>query len=1068
MTKSGPRKRAKSNVDWEEVLSEELKIVEARRPDGQPVKDDVIGLAFSGGGIRSATFGLGVIEGLRQLNLLKKIDFLSTVSGGGYIGAWFSANCHRAAEKGRDWRDASADDWNLSVTHLRRYSNYLSPDVGFLSADTWSVLMIWLRNTILVQLTVIAAIALVLMVPRPLFWLFGAWQHVHNLRWLTVCLFVLGVVGIAGNLWTDKLKRRFKHWVPLFVGGLCCVGAALSVGIFSGFEPFQAGPVNYRLAIPVAMLLVVAGFLFQPAAVTLANKLRRGTVEVNYTQQGVQLAVVLPMMAVGLLVAAILWQQSTHDLDRFKSFGELFMNAGRYWPFPLTVVFTSLLLLSFSSISKWKDPESIIWAIVAPIPAVITLHSMFCAIVLLLQHWSQKSAEGEWLAFIWTPPFVLYSFSLTIVILIGIVGRQSIEGDREWWSRFGAWLAIYGAAWSVISVAATYGPVWIAMLLHTHPWRAISLGGGWVGTTIAGLLAGGSDKTGGKTEKSTASKALEILVSIAPFVFIAGLLVAIATVLHYIIVVNSGLTWTDALGASHTWEDLRWAEKGVTLALMGLLAGALVLLCARVDINEFSLNAFYRNRLVRCYLGATRKPAERHPQNFTGFDDHDDLKLKDLAATQGPQSGPFHIVNCALNLGGSSDLALHTRHSATFSLTPLYCGSSYMSHDLVGSDIGELGYTKTSDYGQDHGPSLGQAISVSGAAASPNMGYHTSPIVAFMLTLFNVRLGWWFPNPVGKGINSASPWFSLRYLVMELFGGADDTSRFLAISDGGHFENLAAYELVKRKCRVIIISDAECDPNLQFEGLGTLIRMCNVDFGAVISIDVGSIRPSGDSLWSGNRCAVGTIRYSDGTRGTLIYLKASMTGREDTGILQYKAAHPTFPHESTGNQFYKEDQFESYRGLGKEITLQAFAPAAGIPGLAEAAGRLEDIWSPALRHASRFTSNSGKLMELWSQMSKDSNLESLGEDLAGFCPLDRSSRFRASFYACSQMIQMMENVYLDLDLETTWEHADNQGWKATFETWVRSPSFEETWLLSSRRYGLRFRYFCNRMLGLPL
>jgi hypothetical protein len=223
------------------------------------------------------------------------------------------------------------------------------------------------------------------------------------------------------------------------------------------------------------------------------------------------------------------------------------------------------------------------------------------------------------------------------------------------------------------------------------------------------------------------------------------------------------------------------------------------------------------------------------------------------------------------------------------------------------------------------------------------MGYHTSPVVAFLLTLFNVRLGWWFPNPKGAGVNSSSPWFSLRYLIMELFGGADDKSRFLAISDGGHFENMAAYELIKRKCRVIIISDAECDPELKFEGLGTLIRMCKVDFDAIITIDTSSIHPAHGTPWSTNRWAIGAIQYSDGSRGTLIYLKASMTGHEGTEIVQYKAVHPTFPHESTGNQFYKEDQFESYRSLGQDITLEAFAAAAGVATLAEAASRLEGI-----------------------------------------------------------------------------------------------------------------------------
>ena len=205
------------------------------------------------------------------------------------------------------------------------------------------------------------------------------------------------------------------------------------------------------------------------------------------------------------------------------------------------------------------------------------------------------------------------------------------------------------------------------------------------------------------------------------------------------------------------------------------------------------------------------------------------------------------------------------------------------------------------EYGGRRGaPTLGQAISVSGAAASPNMGYHTSPVVAFLLTLFNVRLGWWFPNPARKATGYPSPHFNLRYLLAELFGGATDKSKFLMISDGGHFENLAAYELVRRRCRMIIISDGECDPKLTFEGLGTLIRMCEVDFGATITIDVKAIRPDAVSTWSQAALArSGAITYGDGHPGTLIYLKASMTGREDTAVLQYKASHPAFPHETT-------------------------------------------------------------------------------------------------------------------------------------------------------------------------
>src|ERR1700730_11936501 len=114
-------------LQWTEAFQKELEVVKQRHPGDKAVEESLVGLAFSGGGIRSATFGLGVLEGLKSFGLLKKIDYLATVSGGGYIGAWLSANCKRAAERNEvDWLSEEAD-WSESVNHLRRYSNYLSP-----------------------------------------------------------------------------------------------------------------------------------------------------------------------------------------------------------------------------------------------------------------------------------------------------------------------------------------------------------------------------------------------------------------------------------------------------------------------------------------------------------------------------------------------------------------------------------------------------------------------------------------------------------------------------------------------------------------------------------------------------------------------------------------------------------------------------------------------------------------------------------------------------------------------------------------------------------------------------
>jgi hypothetical protein len=1069
------------------VLDEEYAELCARHRGTLPAAREgapIVGLAFSGGGIRSATFCLGVLEGLKKLGLLKHVHYLSTVSGGGYIGAWLSANCHRHDH----WLDAKTD-WRESIAHLRRYSNYLSPEVGFFSADTWSMFTVWLRNTLLVQMTVIVAMACVLLVPPILLEWFKGWPHAGNYRWLTIALFIAGVVGIAGNqlLLTSEERHalRVKTWKYSLGAAVLFLGLAYAFAKWMAFDPFHGGAVDYRAAVPVAGLLVAAGVALLPVALRIVASRYKNPADrperINYTQGWVQVAIVAPMLLTGYLVAAILWNETQPgcvgvpcELAKLQTYSALLTKAWLYWPFPLSVVFVSLWLLAFFSLRSWSTWSDRGVALLAAAVSMPVLHALLSAIMLLLQYILAHSspAFGAAHAFVWTPALVLYAFALTIVVLIGILGRQSTEGAREWWSRLGAWLGIYGFAWMVIAVAATYGPFglrWLAGLHWSTFWPVI---GGWAATVAAGLFAGNSGATGNTAKNGRNNRVFEIVAAVAPFVFIAGLLVTVAAVVDRIVM---QVDWTMPIGVAATvatTEHGAWFAL-VPLTVLGACLIVVTLLAARIDINEFSLNAFYRSRLVRCYLGATRAATVREPQYFTGFDNNDDVPLTDLAHPEPARSGPFHIVNCALNLGGSSDLALHTRRGATFIMSPLACGSDYATPGPSGTRT-RLGFARTAQYGGVAGeaPTLGQAISVSGAAASPNMGYHTSPVVAFLLTVFNVRLGWWFPNP-RKAIRRSSPRFNLKYLFAELFGGASDESNFLMISDGGHFENLAAYELIKRECRVVIICDAECDPDLKFEGLGTLIRMCQVDMGTTIELDVEAIRREAQSDWSPNRCAAGRIKYNTGAPdGVLIYLKASMTGHETTPVLQYKSSHPAFPHESTGDQFYGEDQFESYRLLGHDVACRTFgpiAPAATLPEMIAGADRLLKICSPSLSHQGRFTEHSTQLMKLWRQLAADPNLGTLDRELTnGSWPDSPPAGFRPSYYLCCALIQLMENVYLDLNLEDTWDHADTSGWNTLFTNWTKSPAFKSTWTMTKDVYGVRFQYFCNRNLGLPL
>jgi hypothetical protein len=687
-------------------------------------------------------------------------------------------------------------------------------------------------------------------------------------------------------------------------------------------------------------------------------------------------------------------------------------------------------------------------------------------------------------AFVFGPVLVITVFSLTVYMLIGMLGKASGRQPREWWSRFGALLAITGAGWLTLSVATFYSPFWVEKLAGLK-WIPIL---GWLATSAGSVLAGKSAATNGQgsgdgagngAAKAT-SLPLEVLAAVGPLVAIAGLVIALSTALHSVLLAVSGTT----AGSSY-WRGLHHIDLNVVLAALAIVVVASFVLTWRVDINIFSLSEFYRSRLVRCYLGASRSKRSPHP--FTGFDEKDDMALASLrtetptvcagaeedADGRAPFSGPLPIVNCTLNLGGSSDLSIKTRRSDCFTMTPLHCGFNHKS--TGGGRIAAGGYSPTEHYcGHREAPTLGMAVAVSGAAANPNMGYHTSPLVSFLMTVFNARLGCWFANPASpKRVERFSPIFALPSLLKELLGTADDEASFVDISDGGHFENLGVYELVRRRCRLIIASDAECDPDLHFESLGKLIRLCEVDFEAKIKIDVSSIRPDPRTGRSKSHCAVGTIEYGNGGLGTLIYIKASLLDEENTAVLQYRSEHSTFPHETTANQFFTEDQFESYRQLGYDCAKRTFRDASlnsiEDDELEQFARQLTDLWTPVKNLPASFISSTTALSALWEMLGKDPDLLRLSNEIIYHTPPKPGPPLVVTpreFYFCNEIIQLMENVHLDLKLDDTFDDPDNAGWKDLFLKCSRSATFRIVWDKSCGTYGKRFHYFCRRKLNL--
>jgi hypothetical protein len=318
---------------------------------------------------------------------------------------------------------------------------------------------------------------------------------------------------------------------------------------------------------------------------------------------------------------------------------------------------------------------------------------------------------------------------------------------------------------------------------------------------------------------------------------------------------------------------------------------------------------------------------------------------------------PLHVVNTALNMVATSNMAWQQRKAEPFTLSPINAGSW------------RLGYVKAKDYGGNRGARLGTAMAISGAAFNPNMGYNSSPLVTLLMTFFNARLGWWLPNPVWpeiknrrpvrakiRGIMSRHKWarkvfgeldenlgknflqrfgptWALVPLISEALGNTDDRFKWIELTDGGHFENLGLYEMVMRRCHSIIVVDADADPNYEFEDLGNAIRKIQIDLGIAIRFPN---YPKGLPVKKGIEpsnfyCVLGEIDYGcvdeSAQPGKLLFIKPALNGSEPQDVRAYHATHPAFPHESTVNQFFNEAQFESYRKLGSGI-IQSLIDAA--------------------------------------------------------------------------------------------------------------------------------------------
>lgn len=412
--------------------------------------------------------------------------------------------------------------------------------------------------------------------------------------------------------------------------------------------------------------------------------------------------------------------------------------------------------------------------------------------------------------------------------------------------------------------------------------------------------------------------------------------------------------------------------------------GLVCLITWRVNANRLSAHYFYRDRLAEAYLMTNSRVERDATEKQQGMPrktvrNNDEMRLQEIGKNF---NAPYHLIVTALNLRGSDEVLRRTMKTDHF----------IMSRDWVGSHT--TGYVRTNAYHEGGNLRLATAMTISAAAFTSIVGFRTFLAQSLISTVLNVRLGYWIENPLyhksagsnEKGMQRPNRksvlW--IRYLLHEILGNATARKPFINLSDGGHTgDNLGLLPLLQRRCKVIVVVDAEADPRYEFESFNSAARMALVEENITIDIDFTPIirksEKNGDLDFQQRSIAIGNIYYPEvhekpgntsndpvldknKKRGVLIYIKASCSEYDVTNItrkldkeslellrtmidsekapskvevpphvVNYNRSHKEFPHQSTLNQFYDTAQFEAYRALGKYIARQLSAAICNPP-----------------------------------------------------------------------------------------------------------------------------------------
>lgn len=803
---------------------------------------DTVGLALSGGGIRSATFCLGVLQGLAALRKFRKIDFISTASGGGFIGSFVGRLFHR---------------------RLVTVQNNPAIAVEQVLRDTGSAPLRWLRS----QADYIAA-------SGPTDDRQNTAVYLRNLFTIHVILgvFLLAVFGLIRGAGDWLTIHEYLPELPI-----------------SQLPPSWASPWWF---IPVGIVFI--GVI--PLGLGYWAAPRNGRDEAYNP----------------VTLFAGIW------LLLFVTYGFATGGPGQALVIGLISVVLSLLWVEVARYDS-KLPQKLIGPGAHALPESQVIRNRV------------TRSLGECLAMLGMITAFLLLDTLARYISAHANRREELQ---HLWSGIGSFIAGLYAVTVVVT-----------------PWVK---------------------KLACRPEEKPASTSLfssKMLLAVAAGLALAMLILCLDT-------------------ASHSLFD-RTTHGGWIITAAAFVFSAFV---ARgyAFVNNSSLHATYAARLARTFLGASnperihqngREPSEdvklSHPE--------DDLPLAEYQPEQ--QGGPLHLINTCLNetIDYASLRDVRGRRGLSLACGP--CGVSIgrrmhalwdqkdrnSLHSIQGR-VDEFDAFRTVDGGAlpVEPMTFGSWTAISGAAFTTGAGKDGSSPMTFLAGMTNIRLGyWWDTNPAGRAAQREfwpNLWESVKRLPWRLFRvqnmfirelrdrfhGAHN--RLWYLSDGGHFDNSAVYELIRRRLRFIIACDVGDDVDFSFDNTARFVRLARIDFGAEIEFlepdatrkgwDRFGIHASAIPLWIrawlnpeqlGSICEVSRpdgfhgslarISYSGGGPGSigwLLFLKSGMTGDESLDLVSYRLKNPHFPNDSTLDQSYDETQWESYRCLGEHISRKIF------------------------------------------------------------------------------------------------------------------------------------------------